>query len=133
MAGLYSEVGKIFDPALFYMVEAGFTQGPKLDEAEGREELISNAEYVNYSMEELIDQVARKVAKADVGDEIEVDMGIAILSARVVIDREVYDAGDGYLNPPYYERTVRLEDVEIVEENGTRRIGEEETIKKLIF
>lgn len=133
----FQEVGQIFDPSLFYSIEAGAMAAANSTQEFARAMdscgLYEEAEYADYTIEELIEQVRKAVERADIGQRIEVDMGIAILSAKVVLDRETYDAGDGYLNAPYYDRTVRLEEVAISEEDGTRRVGEEQTIAKVIF
>lgn len=139
MEGIFEQIGRIFDPALYYSVEAGFTESDRKHERynHGWPKKMGYpaepAEYADYTIDELIDCLRVRMEHAEVGDYIEVDMGIAILSGRAVLDSEEYDAGDGYLNPPYYSRTLRLEDVEIVEEDGARRTGEEGIISQIIF
>lgn len=133
----FQEIGQIFDPSLFYSIEAGAmaNAGSTQEFARAMDScgLYEEAEYADYTIEELIEQTRKVLERAEVGQHIEVDMGIAILSAKVAISSVTYDAGDGYTVPPTYEQTLRLEEVEIVEEDGTHRVGEEQTMEKIIF
>lgn len=126
---LFQAIGQMFNPADYNYIEAGHT---KIRRHNTRHEVIEEAEYGDYDIEELVSCIRKQLERAEPGEKILVDMGISILTAKVVAAEVVNDPGDN-VTAPYSTCVYRLEDVRIVEENGRHRRLEEQVISKMEF